>query len=231
MLAETHRYGPDPGQVADLYPPAGEPRGTAVVVHGGFWRARFTRANSAAIAIDLARRGYETWNLEYRRVGAGGGVPATLDDMGAAVQSLAPAAIVIGHSAGGQLALWLAATGHVSVSVSLAGVCDLAGAARAGLGDGAAVEFVGGAPEERPDAYELADPMVRLPTGIPQILVHGDADDRVPVEQSRRYADAARAAGDPCELLELPGVGHFELIDPRSDAWATAVARIEGLRL
>jgi len=71
--------------------------------------------------------------------------------------------------------------------------------------------------------------MARLPTGVPQLLVHGEADDRVPVEQSRRYAEAARAAGDPCELLVLPGVGHFEVIDPRTDAWARAAALVERL--
>ncbi len=220
--------GPDSEQAADLYAPEGEPRGTALVVHGGFWRARFTRANSAALAIDLARRGYETWNIEYRRVGAGGGIPATLDDVTAAA-ALAPASIAIGHSAGGHLALWLAGTGHVRAAVSLAGVCDLVGAARAGLGDNAAIEFAGGSPEERQDAYRLANPMARLPTSVRQLLVHGDADDRVPVMQSRRYAEAARAAGDRCELLELHGVGHFELIDPRSEAWAAAAAQIQAL--
>jgi dipeptidyl aminopeptidase/acylaminoacyl peptidase len=135
----------------------------------------------------------------------------------------------IGHSAGGHLALWLAGTGRIAAAVSLAGVCDLAAAATDGLGGGAAVELAGGTAQERPEAYALADPLGRLPTGVPQLLVHGDADDRVPVEQSRRYARAAAAAGDRCELLELPGTGHFEPIDPRSAAWRDVVERLPPL--
>jgi acetyl esterase/lipase len=234
----THRYGPHPEHEADLrLPPGPGPHATVVLLHGGFWRARFTRTNTAALAVDLARRGFATWNVEYRRVGCDGGVPATLEDVEAAldaVQSVnAPLdrsrLLVAGHSAGGHLALRAAGTRKVSGAVSLAGVCDLADAARAGLGDGAASAFAGGMPDERPRAYALADPMARLPAGVPQLLVHGDADDRVPIEHSYRYARAARAAGDRCELLELPRVGHFELIDPRTEAWQQAAASIERL--
>jgi acetyl esterase/lipase len=235
---ETHRYGPHAEHVADLRLPAGPgPHPVVVLLHGGFWRARFTRTNTAALAVDLTRRGHATWNVEYRRVGCDGGVPATLEDVDAAIDEvqrldapLDPSRLVaVGHSAGGQLALWAAGTGKVTAAVALAGVCDLAAVARAGLGDGAATAFAGGEPGERPDAYALADPIARLPTGVPQLLVHGDADDRVPVEQSRRYARAARAAGDQCELLVLRDVGHFELIDPRTDAWRQAASRIERL--
>jgi acetyl esterase/lipase len=235
---ETHRYGPHPEHVADLRLPAGAaPHAIVVVLHGGFWRARFTRTNTAALAVDLARRGFATWNVEYRRMGCDGGVPATLEDVESALDAVqrvtGPLAgsrlLALGHSAGGHLALWAAGTGKVTAAVSLAGVCDLAGAARAGLGDGAATAFVGGEPEQRPRAYALADPMARLPTGVPQLLVHGEADDRVAIEHSYRYVRAAQGAGDACELLALPGVGHFELIDPRTDAWRQAVARIERL--
>jgi dipeptidyl aminopeptidase/acylaminoacyl peptidase len=229
---ETFRYGSHPEQVADLrLPDTPEPHRLAVVVHGGFWRAAFTRANTAALAVDLARRGWATLNVEYRRVGCGGGVPLTLDDLTAAialgVERVRPdGAIVLGHSAGGHLALWAGTLPGVGAAVSLAGIADLTRAAHDGIGDGAAVEFAGGTPEERPEAYVLADPMRRLPTRVPTLLVHGDADDRVPVEHSRRYAAAAAGA---CELLELPGVGHFEPIDPRTDVWAEIAARIERL--
>jgi acetyl esterase/lipase len=235
---ETIQYGAHPAQAADLRLPARRgPHPVCVIVHGGFWRAQFTRANTAALAVDLARRGYATWNIEYRRVGGEGGVPATLEDVGAAVDALAELdtpldrsrVLAVGHSAGGHLALWLAGTGKIAAALSLAGICDLTDAAREGLGGRAAVELAGGTPEERPDAYDLADPMLRLPTGIPQLLVHGDADDRVPVEQSRRYARAARVSGDRCELLELPEVGHFELVDPRHVAWTRVVAHLERL--
>ena len=220
-----HRYGPHPEQWAELRLPEGrEPRGVAVVLHGGFWRARFTLATTRAIATDLARRGWATWNVEYRRIGAGGGVPETLEDVAAAVREIpvpASRVVTIGHSAGGQLALWLCKTVRPTAAVSLAGVCDLGEGARLGIGDGAVAAFVGDA-DPAP-----ADPMQRLPTGVPQLLVHGDLDDRVPVELSRRYAAAAQAAGDRCELLELPGVGHFEPIDPRSEAWSQAAAALD----
>lgn len=217
---ETVAYGPHPEQVADVR--RGGER-VALVVHGGFWRAAFTRANTRAIAVDLARRGWTAWNLEYRRIGAGGGVPETLEDVQTGLELAGRSAIAIGHSAGGHLALWAAGAGAAG-AVSLAGVTDLAAAARDGLGDGAAVELAGGTPEERPEAYALADPMRRLPVAAAQLLVHGDRDDRVPIEYSRRYAEAAGA-----ELLELPGTGHFEVIDPRTGAWARIVERLEDL--
>jgi dipeptidyl aminopeptidase/acylaminoacyl peptidase len=110
--------------------------------------------------------------------------------------------------------------------ISLAGVCDLVSAARERIGDSAAVELIGGTPDELPDAYALADPLQRLPTGARVLLVHGDADDRVPVEQSRTYVRAARAVGDSCELLELAGIDHFAVIDPRTEAWATIAERL-----
>ncbi len=212
------RYGPHPSQVAELFEPEGEPRGVAALLHGGFWRAAYTREFMAPLAVDLARRGYDVWNVEYRRVGAGGGVPETLEDVEAAVRTLCPGALAVGHSAGGQLALWLAGTGGVSAAVSLAGVCDLGEAIRLGIGSGAAADFLGDGD------LALADPMRRLPVSVPQVLAHGMEDDVVPVELSRRYADAAG-----CELIELPGVGHFELIDPRTGAWEAAAARIERL--
>jgi dipeptidyl aminopeptidase/acylaminoacyl peptidase len=102
-------------------------------------------------------------------------------------------------------------------------------AARERIGGGAALELMGGRPDERPDAYAAADPLQRLPTGIAVLLVHGDADDRVPIEQSRTYARAALAAGDSCELLELDGVDHFDVIDPRTEAWAAIAGRLDSL--
>ena len=216
---ETVAYGEHAEQVADV---RGGGTQVAAVVHGGFWRSSFTRANTRALAVDLALRGWTSWNVEYRRIGNGGGVPETLEDVAAAV-ARSGATVVLGHSAGGHLALWAGGDTRVP-AVSLAGVCDLTAAARDGIGAGAAVELAGGTPEERPEAYALADPMQRLPVETAQLVVHGDADDRVPVEYSRRYAAAAG-----CELLELAGVGHFEVIDPRTDAWADVAGRLGAL--
>jgi len=231
----TVRYGPHPAHEADVRLPERQgPHPVALLVHGGFWRARYDRSTLAALAVDLARRGFATVNLEYRRVGADGGIPETLDDVESAVDALASVdapldrtrIMAIGHSAGGHLALWLAGTGKVAAAVALAGISDLASAAEERLGEGAAVELAGGLPHGRPEAYTLADPIRRLPTGVPQLLAHGDLDDRVPVEQSRRYARAALAAGDRCELLELPGVGHFAPIDPRGAVWPRIAERL-----
>jgi pimeloyl-ACP methyl ester carboxylesterase len=202
---ETVSYGADPDQVADR---RGTGERVAVLVHGGFWRPAFTRSNTRALAVDLALRGWTTWNVEYRRAG----VEATLADVAAALGLIGPAT-AIGHSAGGHLVLWAAAEGLVERAVSLAGVSDLARAAREGIGNGAAVEFAG------PEPPAHADPMRRLPLRAPVLLVHGTEDDRVPVDYSRAFAAAAEAP-----LLELPGAGHFEPIDPRTREWERVVA-------
>lgn len=237
-VTQTHSYGPEPEHEADLLLPAGGgPHRVAVLLHGGFWRARFGRSLMHALAIDLARRGWATWNVEYRRGGSGGGASETIDDVRAAITALEDRVargqpldlarlLVIGHSAGGQLALCTASTSAVSSVVSLAGVCDLVSAFNHGIGENAVAEFIGASPAQRPEAYAVADPMQRLPTGTEVLLVHGDADDRVPVQLSRRYAVAARAAGDRCVLLELAGVDHFALIDPRSSAWSEIAERL-----
>jgi dipeptidyl aminopeptidase/acylaminoacyl peptidase len=210
--------------VAERFDPDAAPVGVAVVIHGGFWRDRYDRHLMDPLCADLASRGFAAWNLEYRRLGSGGGWPATGDDVRAAIEILVgPGAVAIGHSAGGHLALWAAAEGLVRGAVAQAGVADLVEAYRLGLSDRVAGELLGGSPEQRPDAYAAASPAQRLPLGAPQLLVHGEDDAIVPFSMSREYERAARAAGDDVELVALPGVGHYEHLDPASEAWAAVV--------
>jgi acetyl esterase/lipase len=250
--APVVRYGEHPDQVANLHLPAadGGPWPVAVVVHGGFWRERWDRTTTTPLALDLAARGVAAWNVEYRRVGQdGGGWPGTLEDVAAAVDHLAAIDAVdaervaaVGHSAGGQLALWLAARDRlpsgapgsvprvrVRGAVALAGVADLALGHAQALGGGACAAFLGGGPEDVPDRYAAASPAALLPLHVPVGLVHGGVDDVVPPEQSRAYAAAARAAGDDVELVELAGAGHFDVVDPRHEAWVAARALLERL--
>jgi len=211
------RYGSHASQLAELFEPAGEPRGSVVLVHGGFWRAAYDRHLMDELCRDLAGRGWSTWNLEYRRLGDGGGWPATFEDVETAIAAIDAPAVAIGHSAGGHLALWAAARGLVTHAVSQAGVTDLAEAARLGLSRGIVDELLA------PEAYALASPIELLPLGVPQLLVHGDDDDTVPVALSRAYHAAAVAAGDRVDLVTLPGVGHYEHLDPSSAAWRAVI--------
>jgi acetyl esterase/lipase len=206
-------YGELPDQYAVRSGPRGGAHPRALVLHGGFWRAQYTLELMDGVCAALADLGWESWNAEYRRVGAGGGYPETLDDVAAACEAFRPQ-LALGHSAGGHLALWAAAEGLVDTAVSLAGVCDLAAGARRRLGNGAVLDFMGGTPEELPKAYARADPAARLPLPARAVVVHGTADDTVPVELSRSFAAAAG-----CDLVELGGVGHMEVIDPRDPSW------------
>lgn len=239
-----HAYGPGADQFLELtLPVAGSgPAPVAVVLHGGFWRAAFGVDLARPLAADLAASGFAAVAVEYRRVGAGGGWPATLQDVAAAVDALPDLpesgrldltdVTVIGHSAGGHLAAWLAgrprlpagAPGadpvvRVTAAVLQAGVLDLRLAAEQRLGNGAVVDFLGGGPDEHPERYAVADPVRLLPTGVRVLCVHGSADVVVPVQQSRRYATAAAAVGDRVEVRVLPG-DHMTVIDPQSEAWA-----------
>jgi acetyl esterase/lipase len=237
-----HRYGSHFHQFADLYVPGGEgPFPVAVVLHGGFWREQHTLDLTDPLARDLATRGWAAWNVEFRRVGevSGGGYPQTLEDVAAAVDFVASldaaldlARVVgIGHSAGGQLALWAAARPDAAVAltgaVAQAGVTDLRAAEHDPDGEDAIALFMGGLAAEVPERYADASPLDRVPIGVPQLLVHGDADVRVPCDMSVRYAAAAGAAGDEVELVVRPGEDHFVHLDVGGGAWADVVRWLE----
>jgi acetyl esterase/lipase len=243
------RYGRDASQFGELWRASRwySPQPVAVLIHGGFWRAAYRLDLMHALAADLCARGYAVWNLEYRRAGNGGGWPATFTDVAAGLDLLPELArryrldlhrvTVIGHSAGGHLALWAAARRRLPSAwrrpqvipaqvVSLAGVCDLVWAAQQHLSNDAVAGLLGGGPAEAPEVYRQACPKLLLPLGVRQTLVHGDRDENVPPEASGRYTEAARAAGDSCTLLTVPGADHFDLIDPASAAWATVAGRV-----
>lgn len=234
-------YGSDPNQFFDLRLPAatGKSKGPfplVINIHGGYWRAKYTLDHAGHLCAALTAKGFATANLEYRRVGDPSGAwPETFADIRAAYKFLVQTAharnldsqkiIVMGHSAGGQLALCLAAhEPSVTCTLSLAGVVDLQRAYKLHLSNDAVVEFLRGRPDEVPDHYAEADPM-RLSIHARQWLIHGSADDVVPVDFSRDYVAAKhRRSGKEKEdvhLLEIPGAGHFDVIDPRSAAWKT----------
>jgi acetyl esterase/lipase len=219
-------YGADPEQVAEIWP--GDADGPLIVVlHGGFWKQQYDRGHCRGLAASLAQLGSTVVLLEYRRVGGGGGWPATFDDVRTGLRKLVqhhPAAsrrILVGHSAGGHLGLWVAATEPtplVDAVVALAPIADLTAMARSfGSGDNPVHDLLGGTPQGRPDRYDLADPAL-LPTPRASVhLLHGVTDTLVPIEQSLSYA--RRHAGTQVTELRC---AHFELIDPRSDSF-TAV--------
>ena len=243
MTRSTHSYGDHPSQVGELFLPSGEgPFAVAIVVHGGYWKAMYDRSLMTDICIDLAAYGLAAWNVEYRRVGGGGGWPTTFEDVAACVDLLAgldaPLDLAqiasVGHSAGGQLAFWAAArptlpTGtpgaeprvRVAATVSQAGVLDL-GLAASLIPSSTPTRALLGDPVKNYDRYVLASPRERLPLGIPQLVLHGDRDDTVSMRIATSYAAAARDAGDPCELVVLTHTGHFEHIDPGAEAWHVA---------
>ena len=204
--------------------PAGrDPAGVAVLIHGGFWRRRYGLELEGGIARDLVARGWAVWNVEYRRLGDGGGWPHTLDDVRAAIGALpleAARVVAIGHSAGGQLAVWAAAEGLVPAAVSQAGALDLHELARLGTSDNVVHQVLGGTPDEVPHRYDAASPLRRLPIGVPLLLVHGERDDDVPVHISREFA---AAAGDDCELVVIGDESHYEHLEPGSRCWKAVI--------
>ncbi|MFH8567810.1 alpha/beta hydrolase [Streptomyces sp. NPDC017993] len=248
----TVAYGPHPDQIVDFYAPrsaAGTPRavrsGPVVLLHGGFWRAAYDRRHLSPLAAALARQGLTVALAEYRRVGAGGGAPRTFEDVAAAIGTAAAETtetagahtgglVVIGHSAGGHLALLAAARPGTPVGrvIAVSPVADLARAHELGLSDGAVAELVEGAPGRDGDEPSLtqriaaADPARRPPTGLPVTILHGTDDPDVPLDISRRYLAAAAAAvvgggAATTTLRELPGVGHYAPVTPGTAAYST----------
>jgi len=238
-----HPYGHDRAQFADLFlPPLPGPYPVLVLVHGGCWRAEYGLEPLGQLARAVAERGVAVWNIEYRRLGNGGGWPATFLDVGTAadhLRSVAPRhnldlgrVLVAGHSAGGHLALWLAARRQVAVqsplfvpsplalcgAISLAGIPDLALAIAEGICGTAASDLIGRSPQLYAHRMGDASPQALTPLGLPHLHIHGEQDALVPLASVLRYTTYALTTGDCATLLALPGTGHFELVDARTTA-------------
>lgn len=223
----TMSYGPHPEQVADLrLPDAPGPHPVAVLVHGGGWTDPYTRDLMDGAAVDLAGRETATWNIEYRRIPPVGGWRDSTADVTAAVDALSPISgdhcldldrvTVVGHSAGAQLGFFGAKTASVRpvVFVSLAGMLDLE---NIGSGfDDLVSAFLG---DDRHARLREIDPIRALPAGVSTVAVHGRIDRSVPPDQSRRFVEAALAAGDRARLVELAEADHMDVISPLATGW------------
>lgn len=212
---ETFRYGPHPDHVGDLRRGGGD---LVVLAHGGIWRHEYERDTTESLAVDLASRGYDTWNIEYRRPGKGGGWPASAQDVLMALDSIpqlgveARRVVVVGHSAGSHLLTWAAerTRTRVALHVALAPLLDLAGSARS---DDACAR-------ESRMMIARGSPRVMTPRRVPTILVHGSADQIVPVERSDQLALEHDLE------LHRTGTDHFSLLDPSKPEWTWVTERI-----
>jgi acetyl esterase/lipase len=248
-------YGDDPHQFGQLRLPDGEGLfPVVIVIHGGCWMSQYDLHHISPLAAEITKMGFATWSLEYRRVGNdGGGWPGTFQDVADGSDHLRNLAqefpldlnriITIGHSAGGHLALWVAARHKIPKQGSLCkknplpiqGVIALAGVGNLDLPNlqeicgGAILKLMGGTPAEVPERYAQGSPLELLPFGIPQILIQGAKDSIVPVESVRDYYRAAKKSGDKVDLVLLQEAGHFELVMPSTFAWPEVRKAIEAL--
>ncbi|MGO0059804.1 alpha/beta hydrolase family protein [Brevibacillus fluminis] len=257
-------YGENENQFGELRLPDGNgPFPVAIVIHGGFWREKFKLDQMDSFAEALTAQGIATWNIEYRRVGQeGGGWPGTFVDAAQAsdfVRTLAAdypldlqRIITVGHSAGGHLALWIAARHrlpatsiikgdenplHVKGAISLAGVCDLdvmynihqLREVKMGIKDNPTRDLIGGMPQDCKERYQEGSPMALLPIGVPLALIHGSLDCNVPIGLSQQFEQAAKAAGDDVIIQTISSAEHFTIIDPHAEAWPVVMETILGL--
>jgi acetyl esterase/lipase len=258
------RYGPDPLQVVDLYVPSGAgPHPTVLMVHGGCWSAPWDRNLMNWVSDDLRKRGIAVWNIDYRTVDAGGGYPRTFQDVAAAADALRAHAaryrldidpvVAVGHSAGGHLALWLAARRAdrarasnlliprgspllasnplpIGAVVSLGGLPDLELAATppgSGCGTEIIEKLVGPPTMSSRNVYADTSIPRLAPLRVPQILINGTEDRIIPTFYAEDYAAKMRASGDEVRVRLIERTGHVELVAPETRAWAAAVEEIE----
>jgi acetyl esterase/lipase len=249
-------YGTDPSQFGELRLPTGRgPFPVIEIIHGGCWLSEYDLGYTGAMAAALVGQGYAVWSIEFRRVGnPGGGWPGTFLDVAAATDHLRDLAkefpldtariVAVGHSAGGQLALWLAARAsmpkgsplatagpmRVAGVVSLEGITDLRTYGAITTGCNAAVnQVMGGTPAQYPERYAQLSPIELVPLGVPVRLLTGDLDQTVKRDQATTFADKARAAGDNVEWIAVPRAGHFDVASPQTPAWAQVLSAISAV--
>ena len=252
-------YGEDSSQYGELRVPTGSgPHPVVVLIHGGCFKAAYATARDLAPMGDaLKDGGIATWNVEYRRLGQpGSGWPGTYLDIGRAVDHLRALAqeypldlsrvVIVGHSAGGHLAMWAAARSRLPAAspvyatdpLPVRGVIDLAGPVdmtanipgyEALCRDSVVTSLLGGTPTTVPERYAQASPIRLLPLGVPQVLILGEHEDFVPLPLAQAYARAAAGVGDSVRLLVIPGVGHFETASPRASTWPLVESAIRAL--
>ncbi|MFD2247490.1 alpha/beta hydrolase family protein [Pontibacter ruber] len=249
-------YGSDSLQFGELRLPEGKgPFPVVVVVHGGCWLSQYDLQYMSQLSAALTQAGYATWNLEFRRVGdVGGGWPGTFLDVAKGTDFVRELAkkypldrkqvAVIGHSAGGHLALWLAGRKNLPRKselytrkplklkgvVSLAGIADLEQyAADKGSCNAAVPKLMGGMPADVPARYAQAAPIQLLPLRVPQRLVQGMLDPIVPVSQATAYVTLAKSKGDAAETMLLPNAGHFDVVAPQSPVWGKILEAVQAV--
>ena len=256
-VTPDHRiaYGKHPEQFAELYlPTSGKLHATILLIHGGCWRAQFGCSTLGQLSSSLTTLGFAVWNLEFRRLGNGGGWTTTFEDIAKGADYLKMIAeeysldlsnvIAMGHSAGGHLALWLAGRHHLTHSsqlggkqplslrgiVSLAGIPDLIAGVKHNICRGACQELVGGMPDEVPERYREASPHFLLPFNIPHWHLVGEFDPIVPIQYLQPFIEHAQNQ-DQVMFEIIPNIGHFELVMPDTNSWfpiKNAVLTISG---
>ncbi len=240
-------YGTEADQFGDLYLPSEDgPHPVVILLHGGCWRSRFGLEPLGRVAETLRQLGMAVWNLEYQRLGQGGGWPFTMQDVARGADHLRLLAkiypldlsqvIAVGHSAGGHLSLWLGARSHLPSSselyfpdplplkgiLSLAGVADLVRGVAWDVCQGACADLMGGTPEEFPERYQQASPCQMGPITVPQVHLVGEQDEIVRAKMVQEDVAELRkhAPATAIDFEEIAEIGHFELVDPASTAWA-----------
>jgi acetyl esterase/lipase len=259
-------YGAGAFQFGDLWLPDDQKLGARPVVvffHGGWWKSEYDLGYAGYLCAALAREGIACWSVEYRRVGSsGGGWPNTFEDAAAGFDFISEIAgehrlnlsrmLVMGHSAGGHLAFWIAGRSHIenqselfspqpkvfpNAVIALAGAVDLRLIIElAGTGEFAHIkenvfQLMGGDLARFPERYRAGNPGELLPFSADQILIQGTDDDQIPPELPSRWAEIARKIGSKASVRILPGTDHFDVVDPESFAWATVVHEVRGALL